>query len=151
MEFYTGATNNNALYLTGSGGVGIGVLPDQLLTVNGGASKPGGGSWVTYSDLRLKTVPIAFQAGLKEILKLTPIRYRYREDNLLSIPTKDEHIGLSAQQVRDAIPDAVSENKSGYLMLNNDPVIFAMLNAIKEQPATIEDLRKRITQLEGVK
>ena len=41
--------------------VGIGTTaPDNLLTVNGNADKPGGGSWGTYSDGRLKTVNGSF-------------------------------------------------------------------------------------------
>jgi trimeric autotransporter adhesin len=148
-KYGVGSASGEVFTILSNGRLGLGTAsPDQVLTVNGNASKVGGGSWLSYSDMRLKTAMGNYQAGLKEIIKLTPIRYRYNSDNALHLPTNENYIGLSAQQVRDAIPDAVTENSKGYLMVNNDPVIFAMLNAIKEQQAIIEDLRKRISQLE---
>jgi hypothetical protein len=116
------------------GNVGIGTTsPDSLLTVNGSADKPGGGSWGTYSDGRLKTLNGSFHSGLSQVLKLNPVRYRYKPDNALGIRDTDEHIGVVAQEVQRVIPEAVTENSKGYLLVNNDPIIWAMLNAIKEQ------------------
>jgi CHASE3 domain sensor protein len=37
-----------------------------------------------------------------------------------------------AQQVQSAIPEAVHRNQDGYLVVNNDPIIWTMFNAIKE-------------------
>ncbi len=132
-----------------SGRVGIGTgAPDQLLSVNGNASKVGGGTWLNFSDERLKAIHGMFDAGLEEILKLRPIRYRYNQDNPVGIPDEGEHIGLSAQEVQKVIPEAVTKNSQGYLMLNNDPVLWAMLNAIKEQQAQIKELK---AEVEGLK
>ena len=127
------------------GNVGIGTTsPDQLLSVNGNASKVGGGSWATFSDARLKEIQGTYDAGLEEILSLQPIRYRYKEDNPMGIPDQGEHVGFSAQEVQRVIPDAVSENSRGYLMVENDPILWAMLNAIKEQQKTITELKEAI-------
>jgi hypothetical protein len=123
--------------------VGIGTtIPDNLLTVNGTADKPGGGSWGTYSDGRLKTINGSFDSGLNQVLKLHPIRYRYKPDNALSIRDTDEHIGVVAQEVQRVIPEAVTENGKGYLLVNNDPIIWSMVNAIKEQQREIEQQQK---------
>jgi hypothetical protein len=123
--------------------VGIGTTtPDNLLTVNGTADKPGGGSWGTYSDGRLKTVNGSFDSGLNQVLKLHPIRYRYKPDNALSIRDTDEHIGVVAQEVQHVIPEAVTENGKGYLLVNNDPIIWSMVNAIKEQQREITQQQK---------
>jgi trimeric autotransporter adhesin len=122
--------------------VGIGTTtPDNLLTVNGSADKPGGGSWGTYSDGRLKTVNGSFAPGLSQVMQLRPIRYRYKPDNALGIRDADEHIGVVAQEVQRAIPEAVTENNKGYLLVNNDPIIWSMVNAIKEQQREIEQQR----------
>jgi hypothetical protein len=44
-----------AINQSGINNVGIGTTtPDNLLTVNGSAGKPGGGSWGTFSDGRFK-------------------------------------------------------------------------------------------------
>jgi hypothetical protein len=137
--------NPGALTIVNGGLVGIGTaVPDNLLTVNGTADKPGGGSWGTYSDARLKTLHGDFNAGLSEILKLHPIRYRYKEDNGMGIRDRDEHVGFVAQDVQRIIPEAVTENNKGYLLVNNDPILWTMLNAIKEQQREIASLRAQL-------
>jgi len=147
-------TQNNTLVLgsingvngaTANTNVGIGTTaPDNLLSVNGSADKPGGGSWGTYSDRRLKTVDGGFASGLSQIMKLHPVRYRYKEENALGIRDGEEHVGLVAQDVQRVIPEAVTENSKGYLLLNNDPILWSMLNAIKEQQAQIRTQQKQI-------
>jgi hypothetical protein len=128
-----------------SGFVGIGtVSPDSLLSVNGTADKPGGGSWGTFSDARLKTLHGTFDAGLSQLLKLHPIRYRYKDDNAMGIRDRDEHVGFVAQDVQRVIPEAVTENNKGYLLVNNDPILWTMLNAIKEQQREIVGLRAQL-------
>jgi hypothetical protein len=127
----------------GTVAVGIGTTtPDELLSVNGSADKAGGGSWDTYSDGRLKTVNGSFDSGLNQVLKLRPIRYRYNPDNGMGIRDTDEHIGVVAQDVQRVIPEAVTENGKGYLLVNNDPIIWSMVNAIKEQQREIEQQQK---------
>ena len=131
-----------------NGYVGIGTTaPDNTLTVNGTADKPGGGSWGTYSDIRLKDVKGPFSAGLSEVMKLAPIRYAYKQDNALGLKDKGEHVGFSAQDVQKILPDAVSANDKGYLILNQDPILWTMLNAIKEQQAEIEALKTKLAEL----
>jgi hypothetical protein len=121
------------------GNVGIGTTtPDALLTVNGSADKPSGGSWGTYSDGRLKTVNGGFTDGLSQVMKIRPVHYRYKPDNAMGIRDTDEHIGVVAQDVQKVIPEAVTENSKGYLLVNNDPIIWTMLNAIKEQQQEIK-------------
>jgi len=130
-----------------NGFVGIGTTaPDALLSVNGGADKTGGGSWATFSDRRLKNLDGDFTAGLSEILKLQPIRYRYKDDNALGIRDRDQHVGFVAQEVQKVIPEAVTENNKGYLLVNNDPILWTMLNAIKEQQQQIEEQTRQIRQ-----
>ena len=132
------------------GNVGIATLtPDALLSVNGNADKSGGGSWGTFSDRRLKNLDGTFASGLDQVLKLRPVRYRYKADNALGIRDHEEHIGLVAQEVKQVLPEAVTENNKGYLLVNNDPIIWAMLNAIKEQQQQIRALRKRAVRLES--
>ena len=125
--------------------VGIGTTsPDNNLTVNGTADKPGGGSWGTYSDGRLKNVDGHFKSGLSQILKINPVRYRYKQDNAMGIQDTDEHVGVVAQEVQKVIPEAVTENNTGYLLLNNDPIVWAMLNSIKGQQNLIHQQRVEI-------
>jgi hypothetical protein len=138
----------NGLAITTNGDVGIGTTtPNQKLSVNGGASKIGGGSWDTFSDERLKTIKGTFTGGLAAIMQLHPLRYEYKKGNALRIDSSKEYIGFSAQAVQQSIPEAVSRNDNGYLLINNDPIIWTMLNAIKEQQLQIEELRSEVRRL----
>jgi hypothetical protein len=143
------ATNFEPLLLNPNGGnVGIGTsAPTDLLSVNGSASKPGGGTWSVFSDERLKNIKGSYTSGLSAVMKLQPIRYEYKRDNALSIKSEGEHIGFGAQAVQQVIPEAVTKNAEGYLMVNNDPIIWTMLNAIKEQQKEIVELKRQIRQL----
>ncbi|MGO9270578.1 MAG: tail fiber domain-containing protein [Terriglobia bacterium] len=142
-----GATPGPAGFVILTPPVGIGTgSPDDDLTVNGTADKPGGGSWGTFSDGRLKTVDGAFRSGLNQVLNLNPVRYRYNEGNALGIHDHGEHIGVVAQEVQNVIPEAVTADNQGYLIVNNDPIIWSMLNAIKQQQAEIERLKSEVAE-----
>jgi hypothetical protein len=120
-------TGNDIFTILSNGAVGIETVnPDNTLTVNGSADKPGGGSWGTFSDGRLKTVENSYDTGLDAILKLTPVRYRYKEHNAMGIKDSQEHVGFVAQDVERAIPEAVSRNSQGYLLVNNDPILWTI-------------------------
>ena len=141
------ATNTLALNRQG-GNVGIGTgAPTALLSVNGTANKPGGGSWDVFSDERLKNIKGHFNSGLKAVMQLQPLRYEYKQNNALGIKSEGEHVGFGAQAVQKIIPEAVSRTSNGYLQINNDPILWTMLNAIKEQQKEIEQLKGQIKQL----
>ena len=80
-------------------------------------------------------------------MQLQPIRYEYLKNNALGLKSEGEHIGFGAQTVQKIIPEAVTKNSEGYLMVNGDPILWTMLNAIKEQQKEIEDLRGQIKRL----
>jgi hypothetical protein len=131
-----------------SGRVGIGTsMPDQTLSLGvGTASKPGGGSWAVFSDERLKNIKGRFTSGLNAVMQLQPIRYEYKPNNALDIKSEGESVGFSAQAVQKIIPEAVIKDNKGYLLVNNDPIMWTMLNAIKEQQSQIENQQRALTQ-----
>jgi hypothetical protein len=155
VQFFTAAnTNTNTgterMRILSNGRVGIGTTaPDQLLSVNGDASKAGGGSWQTFSDERLKKINGSYNSGLKAVMQLQPLRYEYKPNNAMGIKPVGERIGIGAHAVQQVIPEAVTKNAEGYLMVNNDPIIWTMLNAIKEQQKEIVELKRQIRQLRG--
>jgi septal ring factor EnvC (AmiA/AmiB activator) len=51
-----------------------------------------------------------------------------------------------AQDVQKVIPEAATENSNGYLLVNNDPIIWTMLNAIKEQQREIKHQHVELTK-----
>jgi hypothetical protein len=139
-----------ALLLNPNGGnVGIGTsAPTDALSVSGNASKSAGGTtWAVFSDERLKNITGTFNSGLKAVMQLQPLRFQYRPDNGAGIKSEGEHVGFGAQSVQKIIPEAVTKSSNGYLMLNSDPIIWAMLNAIKEQQKEIVELKRQIRQM----
>ena len=159
-NFYMGYANDASLanaatdftilpmVLTATGRVGINTTtPDQRLSVNGDASKTGGNTWLAFSDRRLKTIKSPFTTGLSAVMKLQPVRYEYKSNNALGLANDGEHIGFGAQDVQKVIPEAVTTNSQGYLMVNGDPIIWTMLNAIKEQQKEIAELKRQVRQL----
>jgi hypothetical protein len=144
MEF--GASS----YFFGGGFVGIGTAaPTDNLSVNGTASKPGGGSWAVFSDERLKNIKGNFNSGLKAVMQLQPLRYEYKKNNALGLVSSGEHIGFGATALQKVIPEAVTSTSTGYLQVNNDPIIWTMLNAIKEQQKEIEELKSQVQKLKA--
>jgi hypothetical protein len=140
----------SAIAVTTGNSVGIGTTtPDQKLSVNGDASKTGGNTWLAFSDERLKNIKGRFNTGLKAVMQLQPIRYEYKPDNALGLMSEGDHIGFGASAVQKIIPEAVSRSQSGYLMLNSDPILWTMLNAIKEQQKEIVELKGQIRKLQS--
>ena len=138
------------LTIDSTGRVGIATAaPTDTLSVNGTASKPGGGSWAVFSDERLKNIRGRFGLGLKAVMQLQPLRYEYKPDNALGLRLTGENIGFSAQQLQKVIPEAVTKTDTGYLVVNNDPIMWTMLNAIKEQQRQIVQLQQEVRRLRG--
>ncbi len=146
MTLRTSATDR--ITITAAGNVGIGTAaPTQVLSVNGTAGKPGGGTWDVFSDERLKNIKGPFNTGLRAVMQLQPLRYEYKANNALGIKSEGEHVGFGAQSLKQIIPEAVSSTDNGYLMVNSDPIIWSMLNAIKEQQKEIEQLKTEVRRL----
>jgi len=146
------ATEFSLLLNPNGGNVGIGTnVPTDLLSVNGSASKPGGGSWSVFSDERLKNIKGRFNTGLNAVMQLQPIRYEYKSNNALGLKSEGEHVGFGAQSLQKVIPEAVSSTENGYLTVNNDPIIWTMLNAIKEQQKEIEQLKTEVRRLRAAR
>ena len=149
FEIFDNTAAQNRFFINTSGNVGIGTTsPDLKLSVSGDADKSvGGGSWQVFSDERLKNIKGNFNSGLRAVMQLQPIRYQYKQDNALGLQSELENVGFGAQSLQKVVPEAVTKNNNGYLMVNNDPILWTMLNAIKEQQKEIEQLKGQVRQL----
>ncbi len=137
---------HNTVYSSHTGKVGIGTsFPTSKLSVNGTADKPGGGSWGTFSDMRLKKEVTAYQEGLSEILKIKPVRYHYNE--LSGFDSQPEYVGIIAQELQKISPAMVStfeRNGQEYLKVDNSAMTYMLINAVKEQQQMINDLQSMV-------
>jgi hypothetical protein len=150
LNIGTNSTANITVLTNGRVGIGT-TAPDQVLSVNGDASKTGGNTWLSFSDERLKNIKGTFNSGLNAVMRLQPIRYEYKPDNVLGLKSEGEHIGFGAQALQKVIPEAVTKNAAGYLMVNSDPILWTMLNAIKEQQKEIAELRGEVQKLRATR
>ena len=153
FEIFDNTAVQNRFFINTSGNVGIGTTsPDLKLSVSGDADKSvGGGSWQVFSDERLKNIKGNFNSGLRAVMQLQPIRYQYKQDNALGLQSEIENVGFGAQTLQKVVPEAVTKNNNGYLMVNNDPILWTMLNAIKEQQKEIEQLKGQVRQLRAAR
>jgi hypothetical protein len=144
-----GTTSGETMRITATGNVGIGTTtPDQKLSVQGDADKSAGGtSWGVFSDERLKNIKGGYTRGLSAVMGLRPVRFSYKKDNALSLQSDSELIGFSAQALQKLVPEAVTKNANGYLVVHSDAIMWAMLNAIQEQQKEIAGLKAQVQKL----
>ncbi|GMU36706.1 MAG: tail fiber domain-containing protein [Phycisphaerae bacterium] len=95
----------------------IGILtsaPDQMLSIgSGNASKPGGGSWASFSDKRLKKDIQPLSGALDKLMALHGVTFEYVDPASIS-ELPGQRVGMVAQDVEQVFPDWVSEGRSGY-------------------------------------
>lgn len=148
------ATNNFNLYSKGinsrnylEGYLGIGITsPTHILHING-QGRATNAAWTTTSDKRLKDIDSPFEYGLKEILNINTYRFHYKNGNPLQLPTDKPFQGVIAQELQKIIPEAVNQQTDGYLTVNNDPIFWAMLNAMKDLNNENKRLEKELNAL----
>jgi hypothetical protein len=148
---------NRDLFLNPNGGrVGIGTTaPDAILSVNGAATKPGGGTWGTFSDRRVKKDVTSFTDGISLLNKINPVRFKY---NGLAGYTNDgkEHVGVIAQEVNEVAPYMISTVKkklnetdateSELMMYDGSALTYILVNAVKEQQQMIDSLQSSVAE-----
>jgi len=137
LKFGTSATQRMKIEANGNIGMGPAFVPDQILSVNGNASKVGGGSWATYSDERVKTVVGNYTQGLNQILQLIPKKYHYNAiSGYAETALEIERIGLVAQEVEHIIPECITQLKTERFedlrVYDSSAILYMLINAVKE-------------------
>lgn len=134
-------------YLLLSGGVLTGALeiksstPGQSLKVSGDAEFTG--------DVRGKTIHATSDVRLKEnvercveedfatrVMMVDPITYRWNKYG-------NTYVGVSAQQVKEILPEVIGEDKDGYLSVDYNGLVAALICAVKELKFEVDTLKKK--------
>lgn len=133
------------------------VAPTALLSVNGTANKPGGGSWAVFSDSRLKKNVKPYTDGLSTLLQIQTKTFQY--NGLAGIQdTEKEYVGIIAQDIQEIAPYMVREvhydnqdtgEEGDYLEFDPSAMDFMIVNAIKELNEKIEALENQSQELEA--
>lgn len=163
LEFRAGG-NTPRVYIRANGAVGIGTAsPDQLLTVAGNASKPGGGAWSVLSDPRAKHDIAPLAGTLDKLLTLRGYSFLYNDDRVASGQARPgTQIGLMADEVARVFPDWVSTDAAGTRFVTERATTALMVEALRDLRAEkdavaakaeaaekkVEDLQRRLEALE---
>jgi hypothetical protein len=146
------AGNNNVLinpFVATDGNVGIGTdTPTELLTVNGSASKPGGGSWTDSSDISLKQNIQPLDDALEQLLRLRGVRFEWKDPRSMGNLTGPQ-TGLIAQEVEKVFPGWVSTRGDGLKNLTVRGFEALAVEAFRALQNQIQALQARIEVLEA--
>jgi hypothetical protein len=95
------------------------------------------------SDERAKDIAGEWRTGLAAVMALRPIRYTFKPEH--GAHAMGELVGLSAQNVREAIPEMVKEGEDGLLSIPYTmPLIAALVNAVQELTARVAELEAQV-------
>jgi hypothetical protein len=127
------------------------VFVDTNLTIYGNAYKPGGGSWSSTSDERLKKNIQPLTGVLDKLLALRGVSFEYKDpEKIHELP--GERIGMIAQEVEKVFPDWVSTGADGYKRLTYRGFEALTVEALRElraeQDAKIATLEKQNAEME---
>ena len=117
-------------------------------------------TWFTTSDRRLKKNITDNTKGLAEInqLRVTNFEYRSRDEiDMSEFPLANDpgqvvlgegnegvHTGVIAQEIESVLPECIEVSDKGAKTVNADPIMWAMVNAIKELSAKVEELEAKL-------
>jgi hypothetical protein len=136
-----------------NGNVGIGTTAptDKLhvigdLRITGVARKPGGGSWTSSSDARLKKKLSTLTHSLERLLQLRGVQFEWKEPEKMG-DLSGPQIGLVAQEVEKVFPEWVSSDPEGYKELTIRGFEALTVEALRELKNDVEDLKKRLDKM----
>lgn len=92
------------------------------------------------SDITMKKSIKDVKYGLKEILSINPIEYEYKKKQKVS---NRKHLGFSAQEVKELIPELVGEHDNK-LTLSMTELVPVLVKAIQEQQVQIKELQEQL-------
>jgi hypothetical protein len=132
MEVYIGSAMK---FFVGSSSAGFSISDVQ---------KVGGGSFNSYSDSRYKQDISAYGKGLAEIKQVEPKNYRYTAEFMKSGSPSQAFVGVIAQELEGtAFANCVKTDANGYKIVDTSELTFALINAVKELSAKIDQLEAR--------
>ncbi len=111
----------------------------------GAATFDASGNISSSSDIRLKRQIEPFKTGIEAIMNIDPISFKWNEKS--GNEMKETYVGFSAQNVKANIPNSTGVTSDGYLTLQDRAILATLVNAVKEQQAEIELLKKQIELL----
>ena len=98
-------------------------------------------TFTNLSDLRLKNLGNEYTSGMDKLNRLKIYNYTFKNE------PKKKRVGVVAQELMKIFPDAISKDESGYYVIRQEDIFFAMINAIKDFDKKIKEIIANITNL----
>ena len=104
------------------------------------------------SDMRLKTNITPIESPLEKLMSLSGFTFNFNDTAAdLGYDKEEIHVGVSAQEVKEVLPEAVAPAPAdeNYMTVRYEKLVPLLIEAMKEQQQTIENLKSRLEKLEG--
>lgn len=145
----SGATVSSEL-VVGSSLTGKGTQTAFIGGTNGAYNAKNVTTWETTSDQRIKKNIVPFNQGLEVLNQIQVKNFEYRTkeeitelDPLVAVERSGVQIGIIAQELRQVLPQCVTENSTGVLSVNTDSLVWYLINAVKQLSAEVEQLKQK--------
>ncbi|MCX6302205.1 MAG: tail fiber domain-containing protein [Bacteroidia bacterium] len=138
-------------YLRFNAYVGINSAPSSIYRLYISGSAYATGVW-TPSDIRLKqnVRSIDGDGVIDKVRDLAVIEYNYKKDVVKGEePDDTKYIGVIAQDLEKAFPDAVRTDEKGYKAVNYGVLTAILVQAVKDQQKQIDELKKEVEELKN--
>ena len=122
--------------------VGINTLADNLtynLEVSGSIRASEG--LLSNSDKRLKENIYPIDNALSRVNQIEGVYFNWKDK-------EESQVWVIAQQVKEVLPEVVSEDINSYLSVDYSKLVPLLIEAVNEQSSIIGELEKRIAKLE---
>lgn len=129
-----------------------------VFQVAGGAFKNDGtGTWAFTSDARVKEDVRDLDAGLAELRRVRPVRYRY--NGLAGTRAGLEGVGILGQEIEQVLPETVerlpadsnTDGVEGLRMFNPSALTYVLINAVKQLAEKVETLERALSNAQAAR
>jgi len=97
------------------------------------------GAYQNVSDARYKTNITRLTHALDKIMALRGVKYEWRRDAFPQVKFDNgAQLGFVAQEIREVLPEVVSQDAQGYYSIAYSKVIPVLAEAIKDQQKEME-------------
>jgi len=101
------------------------------------------------SDISLKDNIRPIESAIFKVQQIRGVEFDWNEKSTELQQEKGHDVGLIAQEVEKVLPEIVQIREDGIKAIQYEKVVPLLVEAIKEQQVTIENLTKRIELLEN--
>ena len=139
LQFFTtgdgGTTSSVRMTIKNTGRVGINESdPSEMLYVAGNIYATG--NVTAYSDIRVKENVKEISNALEAVDKIRGVSYTRKD-------TKEDTLGVSAQEVESMFPELVVEDNHGMKSVNYNGLVGVLFSAVKELSTKLKEIEDK--------